>query len=1657
MLRLATFAGLLTLALGVSASGQTITWTGAGDGVNWGQAANWSPAQVPTVANDVVIPAGAGSIQIGAITATAATVTTARTIALTSGTSVISGGSWTLQSGATITFPSRCTYARITGATINGDLTVSTSGAVRLSNVTFNGAVNITGTASPFFVIDGTQTIGNAWSHTGTGSVTIAAVGNSTLTMASTASITGGSFTFQNNDSSCLGAGTLTINNAGTITSSRAGETITFAAGTTFTNTGTINASAGTLTLSGSWSNATGTTNVSGTAAVNFNGNVNASQFGTFSRTGTTSTVTIGGIFDLGSGTFNLNASTGTWSVSGNGEIRNGTLALSGGAGLNFPSRCNYARLTDLTITGPLTLANSGASIWNNVTTSGGVNITGTAAPFIVFEGNETLTGAWNNSGTGNVTIAALGTSTLTIPSTASITGGSFTFQNSDSGCLGAGTLTINNAGTITTNRAGETITFAAGTTFTNTGTLAASAGTLTLSGAWSNATGTINVSGTAAVNFNGNVNASQFGTFTRTGTTSTVTIGGIFDLGTGTFNLNAATGTWSVSGNGEIRNGTLALSGGAGLNFPSRCNYGRLTNLTITGALTLANSGASVWNNVTTNGGVNITGTAAPFIVFEGNETLTGAWNNSGTGNVTIAALGTSTLTIPSTASITGGSFTFQNNDAGCLGAGTLTVNNAGTITTNRAGETLTFAAGTTFTNTGTLNASAGTLTLSGTWSNAAGTINVSGSAAVNFGGNVDASQFGTFTRTGTTSTVTINGIFDLGGGTFNLNAATGTWSVGGNGELRNGTLALSGGAGLNFPSRCSYGRLTNLTITGALTLANSGASIWNNVTTSGGVNITGTASPFIVFEGNETLTGAWASTSTGSVTIAALGTSTLSIASTASITGGSFTFQNSDAGCLGAGTLTINNAGTITSSRTSETITFTAGTTFTNTGTLNASAGTLNLSGTWSNATGTINVSGTAAVNFNGNVNASQFGTFSRTGTTSTVTIGGIFDLGNGTFNLNASTGTWSVSGNGEVRNGTLALSGGSTLNFPARCSYGRLTNLTITGAFTLATSGASIWNNVTTNDGVNITGSANPSIVFEGNETLTGAWNNTSTGVVTIAALTPSTLTIPAAASISGGAFTFQNSDAGCLGAGTLTVANAGLISANRTNTTVNFAAGTTLSNTGTLAVSAGSLNLAGAWNNTGGTLAVSGTGTLDFNAPFNTAQFGAMTRTGGTVNMNSTMDLGGGTFALNASRGTWNVGNNAVVQNGTLALAPGFTLNFPVRCSYGRLSNLTITGELLFNTGGAVRWINTTISGALTVTGSASPFIVFEATPTITGNWSNIGTGTLTLASLGASTLTIDANASLTGGNINFDNADTGCTGPGVLTVQNNGLIASTTAGRTITFAPGITVANYNPATATLTGGQWRTTAGTIQFLSATSFIRTIAAGTVVELGAGQFRAGSAEAFGQLNSNLGTLSLLGSRDLLIAPSLGTFTNSGVMNLDPGCLLSITGNFVQSAAGTLNSAIAGTGAGNTGNIVVSGTAQLGGTFNTAYVNGYLQVGCTGSYRIVFANGGLSGTFANTSLPQKEEPYVAGMNYFSNAVNFVSAPRSDIVSIGGFPPGDGLLTGDDFVAFINAFAAENLVADVCGIGGPPSLPDGLITGDDFVAFVNSFAAACP
>jgi len=77
------------------------------------------------------------------------------------------------------------------------------------------------------------------------------------------------------------------------------------------------------------------------------------------------------------------------------------------------------------------------------------------------------------------------------------------------------------------------------------------------------------------------------------------------------------------------------------------------------------------------------------------------------------------------------------------------------------------------------------------------------------------------------------------------------------------------------------------------------------------------------------------------------------------------------------------------------------------------------------------------------------------------------------------------------------------------------------------------------------------------------------------------------------------------------------------------------------------------------------------------------------------------------------------------------------------------------------------------------------------------------------------------------------------------------------------------------------------------------------------------------------------------------------------------------------------------------------------------------------------------------------------------VSSCLADIAGGGlnGLSP-DGIVDGNDFVAFINSFGSGDIsadaLADVAGAGIDGLSPDGIIDGNDFIAFINAFAAGC-
>ena len=93
--------------------------------------------------------------------------------------------------------------------------------------------------------------------------------------------------------------------------------------------------------------------------------------------------------------------------------------------------------------------------------------------------------------------------------------------------------------------------------------------------------------------------------------------------------------------------------------------------------------------------------------------------------------------------------------------------------------------------------------------------------------------------------------------------------------------------------------------------------------------------------------------------------------------------------------------------------------------------------------------------------------------------------------------------------------------------------------------------------------------------------------------------------------------------------------------------------------------------------------------------------------------------------------------------------------------------------------------------------------------------------------------------------------------------------------------------------------------------------------------------------------------------------------------------------------------------------------------------------------------------TAPAATGPYVGSFTLSSNAdtpalpilIQAVIIPASAACSLADVTA-DGSVDGSDFIAFINAFGAEEVLADVN--------QDGTIDGGDFIAFINAFSAGC-
>ena len=262
---------------------------------------------------------------------------------------------------------------------------------------------------------------------------------------------------------------------------------------------------------------------------------------------------------------------------------------------------------------------------------------------------------------------------------------------------------------------------------------------------------------------------------------------------------------------------------------------------------------------------------------------------------------------------------------------------------------------------------------------------------------------------------------------------------------DLENSTLTLSGG------------RINNATInetgTGVLVGTNSGG-VLSGITVNGDMDLTRQVGTNVSIYGGLVLNGTMslgdsAGTTYGRVYFADSGTAAGSLTGTGTVVFGSHgsnVIQNTSGLTGAAGTLTLGS-NILIHGKTGSIFSYynTAG--ILNQGTINAdtSGGTLTLGGngnaTFTN-TGTLNVS-TGTVSLYGAMTLNGLGTIHRTG--GTVNLGGTLDLQGGAWNLDAGTGSWNLLG-GAVKNGTISESAGSLLVFTN--SGGVLNGITVNG---------------------------------------------------------------------------------------------------------------------------------------------------------------------------------------------------------------------------------------------------------------------------------------------------------------------------------------------------------------------------------------------------------------------------------------------------------------------------------------------------------------------------------------------------------------------------------------------------------------------------------
>jgi hypothetical protein len=816
-----------------------------------------------------------------------------------------------------------------TTITVNGTLTTSAGGTLRLGSAALAGTTSVSNAGIITTVNTSGAPIpaGKTWGGTvdynnPTGGQTIVAGTYNNLTMSNTSGTqnTGGALTVNgiftttsggvlNMGGNTLGAnivnhsGILNTSNTsptpipssktwgGTVqyTSTSGGQTV--AGGTynnlIFTNTSGINTASGAIQANGDFTVPSGT--ILNMASYRFLGvNGTMSMNGTL-KTANTEAVPI--------------PTTKTWG---------GTVEYTNTTGGQYVSNGTYNNLTLSNISGT-------ASAWDNLTINGTLT---TTAGGVLSMGTYTLSGTLSII-TNNGTISTANTSPIPIPA-GRTWGGTVTYKAAS----GAQTImqgTYNNL------------------TMGNTSGTQTASGDITLNGTLTNPSGSTLVMGTNALSGASSI-ISNSGTITTANVSATPALPAGKTWG-GTVTYNATTGGQSVAGGTynnlnlsntsgtQTANGAITISNGGALTTTAGGTFSMSANaLSETGTATFTNNGVITTANTSATPALpagKIWGGTVTYNATTGAQSVAGGtYNNLNVSNTsgTQTANGTITISNGGTLSTTAGG-TLSMSTYALSETGTATFANGGTITTANTSATPALPSGKTWLGTIIYNAAGGNQKVGGgtynnlTLNNTSGSQTAIGSITMSNGGTLTVIANGTLNmdtavlRETGTATFTNNGTIT----TANTSATplpSRVWTI--------GTISYNAAAGGQTVMATTYNNLIlantsgTQTANGVITIGNGGTlTTTADGTLSMGTNLlseTGTTT----FTNNGTITTANTSTTplpnkTWSGTInynAASGSQTVM-----TTTYNNLTMGNTSGAQTAAGNLTVNGTLTINS----------------------------------------------------------------------------------------------------------------------------------------------------------------------------------------------------------------------------------------------------------------------------------------------------------------------------------------------------------------------------------------------------------------------------------------------------------------------------------------------------------------------------------------------------------------------------------------------------------------------------------------------------------------------------------------------------------------------------------------------------------------------